>query len=462
MVPSPDVIVVGAGVAGLAAATALSAAGARVLVLEARGSVGGRVSSFVDRRTGRLVDNGQHVIMGCYRETFAYLERIGATDDVALQDALEVPVVDAAGVASVLRCPPWPSPWNLLGGIVRWRGLRWRDRLSVLRLAPQIVRARQAAEGAAVLPPALEGVTVRTWLERHGQSSRACELLWEPLAVAALNQPIDRAAAAPFVRVLGGIFGRGSRDASLGLPSRPLAEVFGRPAMAFLEARGSRVQVHAPARLVFAGGRLAGVDVRGARVGSAAVVAAVPWPAWRTLCSEDDAGVAGLSALRAQALARDPSPVVTANLWTDRELLDGPFLGLPGRVFQWAFEKRWCEGTAGEPARAHLSMVSSGAAAVAAQPEAVLVERAWHELRAAVPAARRATLCRASVVRERHATFSLAPGQPPRPGSRTPVEGLWLAGDWTNTGLPATIEGAILSGHKAAAALSGARLVEAA
>src|SRR4051812_11778290 len=139
-----DIAVAGAGVAGLAAATALAEAGERVLVLEARGELGGRATAFVDRETGELVDNGQHVLFGCYHETFRLLRRIGAEGNVRTQPSLEVPYLDGAGRRSVLRCPALPSPLPLVAGIFGWDALSWNDRLSVLRVAGPLLRARRA------------------------------------------------------------------------------------------------------------------------------------------------------------------------------------------------------------------------------------------------------------------------------------------------------------------------------
>src|SRR5919107_4724817 len=146
-----DVAVVGGGVAGLAAASALAAAGRRVVVLEARGELGGRATAFADRETGELVDNGQHVMFGCYHETFAFLRRIGAERNVHVQPSLEVPYLDATGQRSVLRCPPLPPPLHLLAAILQWDALRWDDRLRALRVAPALVRARR---GAIISSPA--------------------------------------------------------------------------------------------------------------------------------------------------------------------------------------------------------------------------------------------------------------------------------------------------------------------
>ena len=446
---APDVIVIGAGVAGLAAATALAEGGARVLVVEARGILGGRASAFRDNVTGDLVDNGQHVILGCYHETFRFLRRVGADNAVRLQASLEVPTVDRGGVRSVLRCPALPAPLHLLAGLLGWSALGWRDRASAFRVAPALVRARRRAARGQDAGPELADETVDAWLERHRQSPRLRALLWEPLAVAALNQDVRSATAAPFVRVVGAVFGGRPAEAAIGIPAVPLSELFGTPAERYLAERGGLVRRHAPARLVLAGRMVVGIEVRGERIRAGTVVAAVPWHAWRTLVADVDAGP--VAALRAAAVARRPSPIVTVNLWLDRTVLDVPFLSLPGRRFQFVFDRTRPERSG----PAHLSLVSSGADDVLRQPSDRLVSTAFAELRAAVPEARGAALVRGSVVREPRATFSLAPGEPPRPRNRTPATGLWLAGDWTDTGLPATIESAALSGHRAAAEILG-------
>ncbi|MGE3843252.1 MAG: hydroxysqualene dehydroxylase HpnE [Vicinamibacterales bacterium] len=448
MSSSPDVIVVGAGVSGLAAATALSEQGARVLVLEARGTPGGRTSSFRDRTDGAWIDNGQHVVLGCYRETFSYLERIGAAADIPLYPALEVPGIDHSGRANVLRCPAWPSPWNLLAGLVTWSAIGWKDRLAARHIMGPL---RSAQTGARDPRDAQE--TVASWLSRCRQSPRLIELLWEPLALAALNQPITHAAAETFVEVLGRVFGPGPRDASIGLPARPLAHTFGTAAIAYLEERGSELRCHAPARLVVEAGRLWGVAVRGSRIRAPFVVAALPWTRWATFVAEADAERAGLSAIRDAASRTASSAIVTVNLWLDRPVLTSRFVGLPGRRFHWVFAHDTVGGRAGA---CRVSLVASGADSLANQSAAMVVQHAIDDLRQAVPGAAQVRVLRSLVVREPCATFSLAPGQPARPGVRTPLEGLFLAGDWTATGLPATIEGAAQSGHAAAAAVVAA------
>jgi squalene-associated FAD-dependent desaturase len=428
-----------------------------VLVLDARPQLGGRATAFTDRTTGELVDNGQHVLFGCYHQTFAFLRRIGAEANVPLQPAMRIPYLDAQGQRSELRCPPWPPPLHLLAGVLGWTALPLRDRLSVIRMAGPLLAARRALRRGAETAPVPETLTVSGWLEQAGQSERLREWLWDPLTVAALNQSPDEAQAAPFIRVLAQLFGPRASDSALALPVRPLHEAYAEPARAFILGRGGDVRTGALARINAAdsaGGTL-GVEVRGERVARGPVVAAVPWFALGGLFS---AGIPSpLSRIVADATAMESKPIVTVNLWYDTIVMDDPYVGLPGRDSQWVFDKAaLLEGavTRSPEARAsHLSVVSSGADRLVGQRDEALIARVAAEIEQALPRAGRNRLRHATVIREKRATFSLAPGQPPRPATRTPLPGLYLAGDWIATGLPATIESAVVSGHRAAQAL---------
>jgi hydroxysqualene dehydroxylase len=435
-----DVVIIGGGVAGLAAATALAAARRRVLVLEARAELGGRATAFIDRATGELVDNGQHVLFGCYRDTFAFLRRIGAEDNLRVQRSLEVPYLDEDGTRTVLRCPSLPSPLHLLAAVLEWDALPVRERFSVLRLAGPLRRARRGRAASA------GHETVADWLTRFGQHGRLREWLWEPLAVAALNQSPQEAAAAPFVAVLARMFGPDATDAAIALPTKPLHETYALPARRYIESHGGVVRTNALARVRLAGHRVGGVEVRGEPIAASHVIAAVPWFALEALFTGDTAVI---SPVVAAASRMESKPIVTVNLWYDRTVMDDPFVGLPGRTMQWVFDKRKAFGEHAS----HLSLVASAAGDLVSMDEEALVARAAGEVADAIPGARTAVLRRGTVIREKRATFSLAPGQPVRPDVETPVTGLLLAGDWIDTGLPGTIESAAVAGHRAAARL---------
>lgn len=464
------VIIIGGGFAGLSTAAMLADHGVAVTVLDARPRLGGRATAFPDRETGELVDNGQHVMFGCYRETLAFLRRIGAEQNVRAQQALEVPFIDAGQRRSVLRCPNLPAPLHLLAGVLAWDGVPWRDRLSALRLAPALLKMRLNTPGLKAWPTTPHDVgptfrsgvtnrvaqtfrsgvsdneTVLAWLRRNGQSPGLIDRLWEPLAVAALNQPISDAAAAPFVRVLADLFGPDPASSALVLPARPLDEMYAVPARAFIEARGGEVRTGSLARVLVEHGRVTGVDVRGERMAAGVVVSTVPWHQLRALFPTVPPG---LEQVMTAASAMTSMPIVTVNLWYDRVVMDDGFVGLAGRSMQWVFDKR---RVFGEKA-SHLSLVSSAAVAITPLREEELIALAAREVAGSLVGARDATLLRATVVREKHATFSLSPGGPARPRTRTPVAGFFLAGDWTDTGLPGTIESAVLSGHTAARAI---------
>jgi uncharacterized protein with NAD-binding domain and iron-sulfur cluster len=328
--------------------------------------------------------------------------------------------------------------------------------------------ARRHLEGRTANVAASPEETVRNWLIRNGQTARIREMLWEPLALAALNQPPGEAAAATFVRVLAEMFGPDPAASSIALPALPLSETYAEPARRYIESRGGQVRTDARVRVVAEAGRVTGVRVRNREIVSAPfVVSSVPWFAVRDLFDGVPPPLEGIIRAASQMGA---FPIVTVNLWLDRPVMSTPFLGLPERNFQWVFDRQLIasargpgfpagvprQGEAARTGRAAwrlVSLVSSGAAAIAALPNETVAGMAWRELRDAVPAARMASVTRSTVVRERRATFSLAPGQPARPANATALPGFVLAGDWTDTGLPGTIESAAVSGHRAAACI---------
>ncbi len=454
-----DVIVIGAGFAGLSAAVRLTRQGARVLVVEARARLGGRATAFPDRDTGELVDNGQHVLLGCYTDTFEFLREIGAAGNVRVQGQLGVTMIDRAGRRSRLVCPTLPAPLHLLAGVLEWEALGWNDRLSVLHMARPLRLALQQARDEARLRErvgrgsrepgarkiaASPGETVESWLIRNGQTARIREMLWDPLALAALNQPAAQAAAPVFARVLAEMFGGDPRAAAIGLPTKPLHLMYAEPAREYIERGGGTVRTGTPAKVRIDRHKLDAVEAVGERWTAGAVVSAVPWFAVPDLFDGD---FSTLAEMLTHARLMTSCPIVTVNLWFDRQVIDEPFVGLPGRAMQWLFD--CARGPRGGDA-SHVSLVSSGASPIVHLLNHELIATAHEELLETLPAVRAARIVRATVVREPRATFSLAPGQPERPPTETPVQGLYLAGDWIDTGLPATIESAVRSGHLAA------------
>src|SRR5262245_56333252 len=326
-----DAIVVGAGFGGLSAAVRLTRDGARVLVLEARGRLGGRATAFADRDTGEIVDNGQHILMGCYKDTWSFLREIDAESHVRVQPQLAVTMIDREGQRTRLDCSGMPAPLHLVAGLFDWPALTWADRWGALGMASAIRTARREAEGDHRRLAASPGETVENFLVRNGQTPRLREMLWDPLALAALNQPPAVAAAPPFTRVLAEMFGSDPRSAAIALPTRPMDVRYATPARDYIEAGGGIVKTGATARIHIDDGRVGGV-MAGADVWtSPAVIVAVPWFALGELFEGETAPLAPLldAARRTSA-----SPIVTVNLWFDRPVLDEPFIGLPGRTMQ--------------------------------------------------------------------------------------------------------------------------------
>jgi zeta-carotene desaturase len=428
-------IVIGGGFAGLSAAVTLADAGVVVHLFEARPTLGGRANAFHDPRTGESIDNGQHILAGCYDGTLAFLQRLDTARCLHRPSTLRVAMIDDTGRRTELVCPALPAPFNLVAGVAAWDALSARDRLALLSIG-RAVRGKR---------PAAPSETVRQWLRRHHQSPRLCHLFWEPLALAALNQSIDEAAAEMFVAVTSRMFGDAPDGATILVPAVPLDDLYVHPACRVLSDAGGAITTQAKPRVVIEGDRVSGVRVGDAQVPAAVVISAVPWFALRDLF---DPPPMALASVVNNADALGAAPIVTVNVWLDEWRSPDAMLGLPGRTFQWLFDRRRFLSRA----QTYVSLVASGADAVCAQDNETIVRTAMDELHAALPETRRATLRHASVVRERRATFSLKPGSPPRPPTSTPVAGLFLAGDWIDTGLPATIESAVISGRRAAAA----------
>ena len=431
------VVVVGGGVAGVAAATALAERGVRVTLLEAAPALGGRARSFVDRTTRDSVDNGQHALMGAYVEFLHLLQRVGRRDALVERE-LDVPFWDAARGTRSLSCPALPAPLHFAAGLLRYGHLPLGARLSALLAGQRLVRRFAGPDSRHA------DVTVARALTELGQGPAARRALWDPLTWATLNADPERASA----RLLAAVVKRallGTRQASrFLLPAVPLSDLYAEPGRKYVEGRGGTVRCRAPVEELFLEGRRAvGVRVGGERIEAGALVVALPPAALRRLAPPE------LSPPEALLQA---TPIVSVTLWLDRAVAGPAFLGLLGTDTQWVFQVGRLHGEP-EKAPARLACVRSGADAWMSRPPREIVETVHREVSKALPDVTRARLVNALVVKEVAATLAPDPAlQPLRPSLETPFENVFRAGDWIDTGLPATIESAALSGHRAAAA----------
>lgn len=427
-------VVLGAGVAGLAAGVALAHAGLAPHVIESRPFVGGRVRSFTHSASGDEIDNGQHLLMGCYRETLRLLDLIGARHLVSIQPRLHVEFRDADGTGDHLIAPPLPPPFDVLAGLLRLRGLSLSERYGLLRVA------REARRGGA----SATGETVTEMLVRLRQSKRACDRLWNPIVVATLNTSPNEASAELFIEVMRRAFLGSGDDSRLVLPRAGLSSLF-EPAVEFIRARGGRVELGRTATHIDRdplGFRVHVSD--GTSISCDRIVSALP--------SRQASAVLG-NLLPPLLPPIAMSPIVSIYLWYDRPLASVPEMtALIGTSVQWVFNRRRMMGDGEQPGL--LSCTISAADVEAASAADAVIAVADAELRRAFAEIADARLVDAIVLKEKHATFKSLPRMM-RPEARTSVTGLYLAGDWTDTHLPATIEGAVQSGFDAATMLIG-------
>lgn len=441
-------LIIGGGFAGLAAGVELAAQGLTPILLEGRAHLGGRAYSFTDAGSGELVDNGQHALMGCYRHTLAFLDRIGAGHRLVRQANMRVAMAHPSGRGGVIAGAPLPSPLHMVGGVLGYRLLSRREQLRALWAGLAIRRMYERGHQR------LTAQTVAALLTDLGQSANAQAAFWNPVAIATLNESPARAAALPFAAVLARAFFGSRDDAQFVLPGCDLSALYTEDARRFIEARGGAVHVRAQvAELELDADRVAAVRLRdGRRIAAGACIAAVPPAALATLLppAVRDTAFAGLDRFAS-------SPIVCAHLWLDRVVLDEPFLGCLGTATQWFFNRTALNGLDPRDGQRLGAVISAGRELVDWPVERIGAQVAA-DLRAVLPAARAATVRRCIVVKEKAATISCTPAaERARPGAETPLRNLLLAGDWTATGLPPTIEGAVQSGQRAAQLLAAHR-----
>lgn len=438
------VAVIGGGFAGLTAAVELAARGFGVSLFEARPRLGGRAYSFRDEDSGEVVDNGQHALMGCYRDTLAFLDRIGATHKLTRQPNLHVQMVHPERGAGTIAGAALPSPFHLLTGILRYTLLTRKERLRALWGGMQVMAMHRRQD------PRLHAWTVTDLLLAVGQSANARASFWHPVAVATLNESPERAAAALFVEVLARAFFQSRADSQFVLPNVGLSELYTDDARRYVEVRGGRIEPKATvAALTVVGGRIAGLRLRDGRyVETDACISAVPPKALTTFLPDELRRGCGLDGID----RFDTSPIISTHLWFDRPVLTHAFVGLIGTTTQWLFNRTELTGQrANGGGRQAVSAVISAGRDVVDWPAPRIAERVIADMCALLPSARRAQVVQTVVVKEKQATISTTPAaERMRPGTVTPLDNFFLAGDWISTGLPATIESAVCSGRRAA------------
>jgi squalene synthase HpnD len=442
--PAPKkVVVLGAGYAGLAAATELVLRGHDVTLIEGRALLGGRAHSFVDPKSGQMLDNGQHILMGCYRETLSLLRQLGVMDRLYSPDRMAVPFLSPQGRSTLAAT--LPAPLHLLSALLGFGELSAADKFSAIRLA---LRMRLGQR-----PKAEE--TVEMWLRNWKQTPNLIRALWEPLCIAALNEPCATASAELFATVIARSFLGGATDSTILLSKVGLSELFAPEVRRLLDMCGGTLRVQSPvAGLTFEGSVVREIKLAdGTILRSEVVVSALPWHVLRAFLPEE-------SKLARACRQIQDAPIVSLHLWMDRPILHESFVGLLDSPVHWVFSRDHIQGAdaSGQPGHV-ITAVVSGARDLVDKSADELEELTLKELRRFIPEAREAKVLHRMVYKARSATFAATPEtEPLRPGASTQWSNLWLAGDWTDTGLPATIEGAIVSGHRAACAVDEAIL----
>jgi squalene-associated FAD-dependent desaturase len=442
-----DVAVIGGGFAGLSAGVALTERGFRVAVLEGKPALGGRAYSFTDPETGDFVDNGQHVLMGCYRETIDLLTRIGTSGELIVHRNLEIEMIDGPGRRAQLRTAPLPGPLHMAAAILRYRHLTPRERLSAIAGGLRLMRMRRTADAK------LRRVSVAEVMDILGQSERARRYFWYPMTIATLNEDPELASARLLVEVLKRAFFSRRIDSAFVYSRVGLSDLYCGAAREFIERRGGGVTC----RAIVEGfefdaiGAVTAVRLRdGSRLQAANFIAAVAAPQLLKLIPEGavaDPFFANIASLKS-------SPIICVHLWLDREVTRFAFAGFIGTTTQWLFNKRRIFAQHGERHPGYLSFVISGARKLVDSSNEELLEIVMNDLRTMIPAARQARVVKALVIKEKYATMAPdALSDMRRPTTVTPIANLFVAGDWVQTGLPATIESAVSSGRAAADAI---------
>lgn len=437
---APRIVIVGGGLAGMAAALALESAGAQVTLLEARRTLGGRAGSFEDPETGEELDNCQHVLLGCCTNLLDFYRRLGVLDLIRWERIVHF--MDGAGRRFDLAgTPRLPAPFHLTASIARFGALNWPERLAFSRaMLAMMTLGPDRRRALADLP-------FGDWLDRHRQPASLVRKMYDPILVSALNEQSRRASADYAIQVFQEAMLANAQGYIIGLPNCPLSRLYHRLPIQDLRL-ATRVK-----RILFDQGRANGVELTtGEGLEADAVVLATNHHNARRWIPDE---LAARDARFAHLDELEDVPILGVHLWFDRPVMEHPHAALIDGPLQWLFRK--------DPEGRAVHGVISAARDWVGRSREECLAAFEAQVRSTLTAARDARLLRGVVVVEKRATFSpapgvdrLRPGQAPPPGG---IDHLFLAGDYTATGWPATMEGAVRSGYLAAQAIA-ARLLE--
>jgi squalene-associated FAD-dependent desaturase len=456
-----NVIVIGGGLAGLAASVALAEAGWRVRLFEQRPYLGGRATSYV-LPNGEHVDNCQHLTLGCCTNLEDFYRRVGSNNKIKYFDRLVF--LDPQGRRGQMQAGILPAPFHMTGSFATFAPLAFTDKLSIARAMLDILRAKGHTNDLDEIP----AISMLTWLQRRKQTKAAIERFWRVVLVSALDEELDRTDARFGVDVFWKVFLSNRTGYRMGVPTVPLSDLYDGCKSA-IERKGGEFTLRSPVRSFdIENGEITGVHFDEQKTESAdAYIFALPHTTLSELLPESvrDSD----PAFRNLANIKD-APITGVHFWFDRQVMDDPFVTLLDTHTQWIFNKTVLYGDIGAqptpvnsnerqrvPAGQYLQMVISASYDLIPKSRQEIIDLVLKEVHQALPRSREAQLVKAAVIKETIATFSPEPGVNRwRPQQKSPITKLFLAGDWTATGWPATMEGAVRSGYLAAEAVLSA------
>ncbi|MGC2697481.1 MAG: hydroxysqualene dehydroxylase HpnE [Candidatus Angelobacter sp.] len=439
-----SVAIVGGGLAGLAAGCALADAGLQVTIFERRPYVGGRASSYEHPGTGEVVDNCQHVLLGCCTNLIHFYERLGVSDKIRWFD--ELTFIEPGGRASRMAPSFLPAPMHNVPAFLWAKMLTARDKLGIARA--MAVMSRRLPEDS--------GEDFLSWLKRNKQTEQAIERFWKPVLVSALNEDLDRVSVRYATQVFRESFMKSATSGKMGLPTIPLSDLYGF-ATDYIRKRGGQVMLRSSVTAI--GPKQNGVGVLNSTGEKQFdfVVLAAPFQGVASLLPSD--AVAG--PLKQKLAHFEASPITGIHLWFDRQITPLPHAVLLDRTIQWMFHKSQIHEKCGSDHQgSYVELVVSASKSLVQKSREEILELATRELAEFFPTVKEAKVVKAAVIKEVYATYSVVPGLDQyRPGATTGWPRIFLAGDWTATGWPATMEGAVRSGYLAAEAITGQKFV---